>query len=464
MIAGRLSDFLSGIGTAPSVTANAELTEFAGVTIDSRVPKPGSIFFAIKGEKHDGHAFVADAVKNGSTIVIVEAARAEAFSNCGATVVAVPDTTAALKQLARFYLRKINPRKIAITGSNGKTTAKNLIAAVMASRYRTEATRGNFNNQYGVPLSIFEFASDCEVAVMEFAMSTPGEIENLVELYEPEIRVILMIGPAHLESLGSLDAIAEAKFEILQHARPNDWAVLNQDDPHVRSRMHRYHLRKLTFGTQGDSELRPDRVYLNGSGHGHLVFGGAQIDLPILGVHHVTNCLATIAVAKIMEIPFAQVKTQIESFVPSGNRMVAENWRGVTIINDSYNSNPVSAKGALETIAAMHVAGRRIVVFGDMLELGKYARDYHAELGLKIAESKVDYLVVIGAMAEVVRAAAIDSGLASEQVVIAADHSAAVEALNRFLKTGDLLLLKASRGIKLEIVEQGLKATWGRSN
>ncbi len=465
MIGGLLKEFAPAFGEY-IVDSPAKLeTVFSGVTIDSRVKSSGGIFFCIKGEKFDGHDFARDAAANGSTVIVVAKSQFSQFADItGATVIGVDDTLEAMQQLARFYLDLIAPRRIAITGTNGKTTTKSLLANLLAAKYRTCATRGNLNNQFGVPLSIFEFTRDCEVAVFEFAMSTPGEIKRLVELFAPEIRVILNIGPAHLETLKTIDAVAEAKFEMLQDCRPGDWVVLNMDDPQIRSRSYRYKVNKMTYGTSPEYDVHPDEVRMNGAGRAHLLYHGDDITMPVLGLHHVSNCLAAISVAKLMEIPYALVKSGIASFVPAGNRMTSGEYQGVTIINDAYNSNPVSAKGALDTIASMKVTGRKVVVFGDMLELGDKAEEYHAELGRKIAASKVDLLVLLGAFSAVVRDAATGAGFDATKISMATDHSAAVELLANYLKSGDLLLLKASRGIKLELVEQGLKATLGRRN
>ncbi len=465
MISGLLRDFAAAFADSQWQKPADLETSFAGVIIDSRVPLPGSIFFSIAGENHDGHAFARAAAEAGSRAIVVNKSRLPEFTGLSETVViGVDDTLRTLQLLAQEYLRQIDPRRIAITGTNGKTTCKNLIAAVLSAKHRVNASLGNLNNQIGVPLSIFSFDRDCEIAVFEFGMSTPGEIKNLVELYVPDIRVLLNIGPAHLETMKTIEAIAEAKFEILHDARETDWAVLNLDDPNIRSRSFRYRMQKLSFGTSSSADILAERLFINGSGHGHLVYSGSEIIMPVLGVHHATNCLAALAVAKILEVPFAVVKERLESYVPSGNRMQAEEFQGLTIINDAYNSNPVSARGALETIDAMQPRGRRVVVCGDMLELGEKAAEYHADLGRRIAESKTNLLVLLGEFSSVVRDAAIRRGMESDAIYVARDHAEAVDRLMSFLRSGDLVLLKASRGIKLEIVEQGLKAVWGRGN
>lgn len=465
VISGLLKEFAPAFGDYQLNLPEKLDSRFSGVSIDSRAKSSGGIFFCIKGERFDGHDFALDALANGCAAIVVTRSRYAEFAGLpGATVFAVDDTLAAMQQLAKFYLDLIAPRKIAITGTNGKTTTKALITGLLSSKYRTCATRGNLNNQFGVPLSIFEFTRDCQAAVFEFAMSTPGEIRRLVELFTPDIRVILNIGPAHLETLKTIDAVAEAKFEMLQDSRPEDWAVLNMDDPQIRSRSYRYKTNKLTYGTSPEYDVHPDNVHMNGAGRAHLIFHGEDITMPVLGLHHVHNCLAAISVAKLMGIPFALVKSGIESFVPAGNRMATEEYLGITIVNDAYNSNPVSARGAIETVASMKTPGRRVVVFGDMLELGSKSDEYHAEMGRIIAAAHVDFLILLGTFSTTVKNAAVTAGLDAARIAVVADHSAAVELLTAYLHSGDLLLLKASRGIRLELVEQGLKATLGRRN
>ncbi len=465
MIAGTLNKYVAAFGDHSIVGAPATDSAFRGVSIDSRVVTRDNIFFCIAGEKHDGHSFIADAAAHGAKAIVVNRTKLAGLDKpAGVTFVAVDDTLRAMQELARAYLNQIHPRKIALTGTNGKTTSKNLIAAVLSARYRTCATRGNLNNQFGVPLSIFEFDDDCEVAVMEFGMSTPGEIIRLVDLFDPEIRLILNIGPAHLATMKSIDAIAEAKFEILHHAKETDWAVLNMDDPNIRSRSYRYRLNRITYGTSREYEVHPERVFTNGSGHAHIIYKGHEIKLPILGMHHVSNVLATLAVARVLDVPYALVRERIENFVPDNNRMGVEDVRGVTVVNDAYNANPVSVIGALDTVTAMKITGKRVVVLGDMLELGDKAAEYHSQIGRKLAHCRPDHTIVVGEFAEVMRKAAVADGLEPATIEVSQSLEDVVDRLAKMLQPGDLLLLKASRAMAFEKIDSGLKATLGRRN
>ena len=465
MIGGKLQDYFQAFRDCAISGGELHDCAFHGVSIDSRAVSSDNIFFCIAGENHDGHDFIPEAVSRGAHAIVVRRDRVpDSTMYPGVVFVGVDNTLSAMQELSRLYLRRIDPRKIAVTGTNGKTTAKNLIATALGARYRTCATRGNLNNQFGVPLSIFEFDSDCEVAVMEFGMSTPGEIERLVVLYDPDVRLILNIGPAHLQTMKTIDAIAEAKFEILRHADESDWAVLNMDDPNIRSRSYRYRLNRITYGTSRENEVHPEKVFCNGSGHAHIVYKGEEIKLPILGLHHVSNVLATLAVARVLDVPYPLAKARIESYVPDADRMGVENIHGITLINDAYNANPVSVAGALDTITSMKVTGKRIVVLGDMLELGDKAEEYHEQIGRKLAQCHPNNSIIVGQFAEAVKAAAIDAGLSPDMVEVVQDLDEVVDRLGKLLHSGDLLLLKASRALKFERVESGLKATLGRRN
>ncbi|MFH2054688.1 MAG: UDP-N-acetylmuramoyl-tripeptide--D-alanyl-D-alanine ligase [bacterium] len=460
MIGGRLRDYVGALGVSESLPKQLAASEFSGVSIDSRTVKPGNLFFCIVGETHDGHDFAAEALSKGAAAVVIDTEH----DLKGESFISVPNTLTALGDLARFHLQNMSLRKVAVTGTNGKTTCKNMIAASLAGSYKVCATTGNFNNLYGVPLSIFEFAPGCEVAVFEFGMSTPGEISRLVEIVDPDIRVILNIGPAHLETMHTLEAIADAKFEILENAKEDDWAVLNLDDPMICNRYGRQAIAHLGFAETVDCEVKPEHVYSNGSGHVHFVLQGEDFRLPILGRHHLHNALAAVAVARVLDVPMADIRQRLESYEPLGNRMQRLEIAGMTIINDAYNANPVSVKGALETIATLSITGRRLVVFGDMLELGEESERLHAEVGERIVEAGIDRLLLMGEYAVVVQAAALAAGMPPEAVSVLKSHDEIAEVLFAELQPGDLVLLKASRALKFEKIEIALRGGLGRKN
>jgi UDP-N-acetylmuramoyl-tripeptide--D-alanyl-D-alanine ligase len=460
MIGGKLQDYLEAL--SPTQTLPAELTtrEFSGVSIDSRTVRPGNLFFCIVGEKHDGHDYAEQALERGAVAVVVEAKH----GLTGEDFIAVSDTLMSMGDLAAAHLRSMSLRKVAVTGTNGKTTCKNMIRAILSGNFKTCATTGNFNNLYGVPLSIFEFDPDSEAAVFEFGMSTPGEITRLVEIVDPDIRVILNIGPAHLETMGTLEAIAAAKFEILQHAKEDDWAVLNLDDPLIARRYGQHSISHLGFAVGVECDLMPEQVYSNGSGHTHFVLDGEDIALPILGRHHLHNALAAVAVGRLLEIPLSAIKERLESFEPESNRMQRVEIAGVTIINDAYNANPVSVAAALQTVASLPTAGKRVAVLGDMLELGKQAEELHAGLGEFIVTTSIERLLLMGQYAEIIAKAAIAAGLPDQAISIVKDHEEAAQLLIAELRADDIVLLKASRALQFEKIEVALRAGLGRSN
>lgn len=465
MIAGRLKEYIGALGPDVAYSPADMDREFTGVSIDSRTAQSGNIFVCGPGEKHDGHDFIRQAVAAGAAAIVASRDRDIDQSATGnVPVIRVRDTLWCLGELARDYLNRIGPRKVAVTGTNGKTTSKNMIKAVLKSSFATCSTMGNFNNLYGVPLSIFEFTPDCEVAVFEFGMSTPGEIARLVEIVEPNVRVILNIGPAHLESMKSIDAIASAKFEILANNRPDDRAVLNFDDPVIRSHAQAFSIQKLSFGTSADCQVRAEQIHSNGSGHTHFIYSGEDIRVPILGRHHLLNCLSAIAVGSVFEIAPDKIKASLESFKPEGFRMATEVVHGVTIINDAYNANPTSMAAALETMSSLAATGKRIAVLGDMLELGEDAPKYHAALGARVAACKCDLALIIGEFSSVVRDAAVNAGMPKESIEVVGNQAEIVTRLADLLRSGDLLLIKASRALQLEKVVESLRPLVGRRN
>jgi UDP-N-acetylmuramoyl-tripeptide--D-alanyl-D-alanine ligase len=465
MIAGKLRDYIAALGSDVAYLPADLDREFTGISIDSRTTKTDNIFVCVPGEKHDGHDFIKQAVAAGAAAIIASRDRDLDQSVIGTVpVIRVRDTLRSLGDLARDYLRRINPRKVAVTGTNGKTTSKNMITAVLKSSFATCSSTGNFNNLYGVPLSIFDFARSCKVAVLEFGMSTPGEIARLVEIVDPDVRVILNIGPAHLQSMKSIDAIADAKFEMLSNCKSDDWAVLNFDDPLIKARSQSYSLQKLSFGTSAGCEVLAHKIHSNGSGHTHFDYLGVDIRVPLLGRHHLLNCLSAIAVAEVFDVAHNKIKAALESFKPEGFRMATEVINGVTIINDAYNANPTSMAAALETMSELAVTGKRIAVLGDMLELGDDAPRYHAELGARIAANRCDLALVTGEFSSVVRDSAVKAGMAKEAIAVIDDQAEIVSRLADTLRSGDLLLVKASRALELENVVESLRPLVGRRN
>jgi UDP-N-acetylmuramoyl-tripeptide--D-alanyl-D-alanine ligase len=432
------------------------------IVIDSRAVGSGDCFFAIHGERLDGHEFVPHAIAAGASCVVVrDPAAAGAVS---AAVVQVPDTTVALQDLARFVRRRSGSRVIAITGSAGKTTTKEICAEFLSSRYRVFRNKGNLNNHIGLPLSLLELRAQPEVAVVELGMNHAGEIRTLVGIAEPDVRVWTNVGDAHLGFFSSADAIADAKGEILEGAGADHVLVANADDPRVMARASRFSGRLVTFGTAPAADVRATQVEVKGldgvRARVDTPAGGYDLDTPLLGAGNLYNILAATAVAVTLGIPPADLPQRAAALRPAYHR--GELLRlpgGVTLIDDSYNSSPSALKRSLEIVRAAIGSARKIAVLGEMLELGEHATSLHRECGRAAQAAGVDVLIVAGgAPAQALADEARASGMTPASVMIAGDRQEAGEALKKVVRPGDLVLVKGSRGIGLDQVVDMLKA------
>ena len=438
-------------------------TPIGRISIDSRVLASGDFFVAILGERFDGHTFVAEALRRGSVGVLVSDP-ASVPSASEAVVVHVEDTTRALQDLARWIRRKSGSKVVAITGSAGKTTTKEICAELLSTRYRVFRNKGNLNNHIGLPLSLLDLREVPDVAVVELGMNHPGEIRTLVGIAEPEIRVWTNVGDAHIGFFKSGDAIADAKAEVIESARPDDVLVVNANDERVMSRIAPFKGRVVTFGTEVDATVTGRNVNVRGlEGTTATVStpaGEFELHSPLLGLGNLSNVLAATAVAVTMSVPPAAIAERISSLRPSQHR--GELLRlpgGVTLVDDSYNSSPAALTRALETIATAHGSARKVAVLGQMLELGEHGRRLHEECGRAAAQAGLDVLIVVGGDdARELAASAVSNGMASGTVLHVASNKEAVEASLQRIRPGDLVLVKGSRGIGLDLVVERLRA------
>ena len=449
------------------VTAGDPAAIVGPIAIDTRALKAGDFFVAIKGERFDGHAFIGEALARGAAGVMIHGAAdlvPKAEVPTSPVVVSVGETTRALQDVAREVRRRSGARVVAITGSAGKTTTKEIAAAVLEGRYRVFRNKGNLNNHIGLPLSLIELRQGPEIAVVELGMNHPGEIRTLVGIAEPEVRVWTNVGDAHLGYFESPDAIAEAKAEIMEHARPTDLLVANANDPRVASRAEWFVGRVRTFGIDVPADVTATRVEHRGldgiSAELHTPLGDAPLRTPLLGLGNLANVLAAAAVAVEFEIPVSQIVERAAALRPATHR--GELTRlpgGITLIDDSYNSSPAALRQALATIGAARGCARRVAVLGEMLELGAHASRLHEESGRAAATAGLDLLITVGgAPAGVLASAAIASGMAPTSVThVRTREEAAALALER-IRPGDLVLVKGSRGIGTDLVVDRLKA------
>jgi UDP-N-acetylmuramoyl-tripeptide--D-alanyl-D-alanine ligase len=445
--------------------------EFAGVSIDTRTVTAGELFFAIRGERFDGAQFAAAALAKGAAGVVVPrgwttehetAGRRETFGQ-PAVVMEAPDTTAALQDLARAVRRAAGTTVVAITGSAGKTTTKELTADLLALKFRVMRNRGNLNNHIGLPLSLIELRRRPQVAVVELGMNHAGEISTLVGIAEPDIRVWTNVGEAHLGFFESVDAIADAKAEIFDGASKTSVLVANADDDRIVARLPRFGGgRIVTFGIDRPADVKAMSVEDRGiAGTKALVqtpAGTTEFDVPLPGRSNLSNVLAATAVAIQFGLAPDDIRDAVARARPSAHRgEIVRLSGGVTVIDDSYNANPTAMKRAVDVLAASPAA-RRIAVLGEMLELGTHAPDLHEEVGRVVAAKHADLLYTVGgAAAARMSSAAQAAGMEADAVAHFATSDQAADVLVGIVREGDLVLVKGSRGIGTDRVVERLK-------
>ncbi len=433
-----------------------------GVSIDSRTVESGQVFFAIRGPRFDGHQFVEAALARGAAAAVVDQGFfASAAPKLQDALIPVPDTVKAIQKLARGVRRKWGKRVVAITGSTGKTTTKEMLAALLGTKHQVLKSRGNLNNDYGLPLTLFGLEPADEAAVVELAMSAPGEIARLTRIAEPEIGVVTNVAPVHLQFFDSLEGIACAKRELIENLSPPRTAVLNFDDSRVRGFQEGFDGRVLTYGFEDGADFRAvDLTAAPPAGwRFHLTAPGldGEFYLPLPGRHNVSNALAALAAASLFDIPESDCREALARFanIPQRSEILTLSDR-VTVINDCYNSNPLAMERMLETLSAWD-ASRRIVVAGEMLELGPTSPDLHRQVGRQAAESGVDWLLGVQGEAQHFLEGASQAGLPAERLRFFPAAEAAAEFLAELLRPGDVVLVKGSRGVHLERLVEFLR-------
>lgn len=416
------------------------------VVIDSREVKPDSVFFAITGDRLDGHQFVTQALATARGAVVSQVPP-NVLADKG--IVRVADTTVALQNLARSIRERYPFTLIAITGSAGKTTTKEMIATLVGSERRTFKSWGNFNNLIGCPLCIDNTPDDAEVVVSEMGMNHKGEIAQLAGLTHPDVGVYTNIGPVHIEFFGTIEKIAEAKRELLENVKPGGTIVINADNEHVMNISRGFEGRKVTYGIENDAEFRGSNIRERGLLGTTFEVAGHTFELSLPGRHNLENLLAAIVTARAIGISWDGIKRGVRELKPAYHRGIILDAAGATIYDDTYNSNPYALGRALTLMAQADVTGRRIAVIGDMLELGENELEYHRDAG-KAVPASVDVIVGVGKRSRALLVGAAESGFTSDKLHYFADAQSAGEFLRTFIRPGDLVLIKASRGIGLD--------------
>jgi UDP-N-acetylmuramoyl-tripeptide--D-alanyl-D-alanine ligase len=436
-------------------------------SIDTRSLQPGDLFVAIRGDRFDGHAFVAAALAAGAAGAVVTAAPVLPEAGKGGPaplLIEVADTTRALQDGAREMRRRAGAKVVAITGSAGKTTTKELAAAFLAAKYSVFRNKGNLNNHIGLPLSLLELRTRPDVAVVELGMNHAGEIRTLIGIAEPDVRVWTNVGDAHLGFFASADAIADAKGEILDQARPGDLLIANADDERIAARIRDFAGRTVTFGLSAAAQVRGSDVeHLGLDGMAATVTtprGEMRMRTPLLGTGNLLNLLAAAAVAIELGVPLPAIADRAASMAPAPHR--GELLRlpgGITLIDDSYNSSPAALKRSLETVHAATGSARKIAVLGEMLELGAHAERLHQECGRAAADAGLSLLIAVGGDgAQWLADSARRAGMAESAVLYVPTSHDASEIALRKVRPGDLILVKGSRGIRTDLVVDRLKA------
>lgn len=440
---GRIAELLSA-------TADVDRNQIVvGYSIDSRTIAQDELFFAIRGERFDGHNFVEAALKRGAAAAVIKWDALSRFTS-KESLIAVDDPLLALQKLAACVRRIWGKPLIAVTGSAGKTTTKEAIAHLLATRYRVLKSEGNLNNHFGLPLQLLKLLPEHEVAVIEIGMSHSGEITALAEIAQPDIGVVTLVAPVHLEFFASIAEIARAKYELIAPLPANGIAVLNADDEYVSQFGRGFRGKVLTFGIQHPADVRAENVYEHGAAGSQfdLVIDGARerATLPLVGRHNIYNALAAVAVAMERGIKPSEAAAALGSLAPADKRGELLELAGATVINDCYNSNPRALNSMIDALATMP-AKRRIVVAGEMLELGPAGEQLHRECGSHMAERGIDVVLGVRGLARHIAEAAAAAGCAAE--FIDTPEQAGLW-LRREVHAGDAVLLKASRGVRLE--------------
>lgn len=438
-------------------------TKISNIAIDSRTIQSKDLFVAIKGKNQDGHKFVAEAIGKGAIGAIVT--NPPQINNLSkmenVILIKVKDTTEALGNIARYYRAKFNPLVIAVTGSNGKTTTKEMIASILKRRMKSVKAKESYNNDIGVPLTVLEMNSQTEVLILEMEMNILGGIRNLAQIAKPQIGLVTNIGDTHLEFLGSRENVMKEKAELIESLDYDGIAILNADDELVMAIGNNFpKIKKLTFGLNQSADIYASQIIdLITEGSHFLLQGKYRVGLRLLGRHNIYNALAAIATARACGIDFASIVAGIEEFKPVSMRLEIVRIKDLTIINDAYNANPQSMKTALATLAKIDSDGKKIVVLGDMLELGERSSVFHYELGQEVAKI-ADVILVIGKFSRNVIEGALQTGINPEIAKNFENTQNLLTNLIDIIQPKDTILIKGSRAMRLESLLEEIKTLY----
>ncbi|MDQ0888919.1 UDP-N-acetylmuramoyl-tripeptide--D-alanyl-D-alanine ligase [Paenibacillus sp. V4I9] len=416
-----------------------------GISIDSRTIAPGNMFVPIVRDK-DGHDYIKEAIQNGAIAAFWQ--NDHPYPPCDIPLIFFDDCLIALQLLAKSYRNQLSIKVVAITGSNGKTTTKDMVTSILETTYRVHKTKGNLNSQIGLPLTLLEIQEHTEVAVLEMGMSERGQIERLSQIAEPDIAVITMIGLSHLGSLGSREEIAAAKLEISKGLKSNGVLILNGDEPLLKVDFNRI----IHFGANDSNDYFVNSIKQEPEKTLFLTNQSTkQYCIPMIGKHNVLNALASIVVSEQLLVSEELIKRGLEELKMTGMRMEqVKSKDGFTLINDAWNASPVSMIAAIETFEALVGYSRKFLILGDMLELGDREKDFHKEIGQMIDPSKIDYVFTIGDLGKEIAVEAKKKFKDDSRVKAFQDKNAVTQEIRSLASPQDVILVKGSRGMKLE--------------
>ena len=447
----KIAEFMGAAGDFPK----DDVAE--AYSIDSRTVRAGELFFAVKGDRFDGHDFVAAALEKGAIAAVVRSDRSDRFSDRN-RLLSVDDTLVALQTLATAVRKVWGKPLIGVTGSAGKTTTKEAIAHVLSSRHRVLKSEGNFNNHFGLPLMLLKLEPEHDLAVIEMGMSHAGEIRALAKIAQPEIGVVTNVAPVHLEFFDSIAGIARAKYELVESLPSTGTAVLNADDEYVSQFGRDFRGKVIKYGIKSLADVRAENIASRGvEGSEFDVIVGETREhavLQLVGEHNILNALAGISVGLACGMSPVDSVAALASLAPADKRGQVLQLGNITVVNDCYNSNPKALNAMVDALAAMK-AERRIVVAGEMLELGPAGEELHHASGRHIGEKKIDVLIGVRGLAQAIVEGAKETGT---KAIFVATPEEAGQWLARGTRNGDVVLLKASRGVKLEKALETWKA------
>jgi len=456
-----MEQFLKATGA--KVLSEGTKVPCIGISTDSRTLKSGELFFALNGPNFDGHEFIQEAIKKDAWGLVVEKVPGPVSRSLSPSwVFQVTNPLSTLGDLSLWWRSQFNIPCVAITGSNGKTTTKEMTASILSTRWPVLKTEGNFNNLIGLPLTLDRLDEKHGACVLEMGMNAPGEIKRLTEIANPTVGLVTNAASAHLEKLHTVEAVARAKNELYETMSEQAVAVYNAEDIWMTKLVQNFKGKKIAFGMKSNCDVRFEHMENVGfdSMELKLAVQGKILEakLKTTGIHNVMNAMAACAAASALGLSLEAMKEGLESFTPLKMRFEhIQLANGVRLVNDAYNANPLSMEAAFQTVARAKRAGRFIAVLGDMKELGDSSQKLHEEIGKKAVENGVEKLFLIGEFSANIASGAGEAGLKKNQIFIAENQTALVEAVEKEMKAGDIVLVKASRSMQLEKIVEALK-------